>query len=127
MGQFLLFHPLNSPKNENLKKVKKMPRGIIILHKCTKDHDHMLCCFWDMAHDGCNCYFSFWAIFCFFTPVAARKIKISKKWKKNKTTQNAWRYYHFTHVAKFMNRWCTLPDIWCETEVRTDGRTEKVT
>ena len=23
MGQFLLFHPLNSPKNENLKKVKK--------------------------------------------------------------------------------------------------------
>ena len=38
-----------------------------------------------MVCDGCN-YFSFWAIFCPFTPsppLTARKIKIKKKEKKN--------------------------------------------
>ena len=35
-----------------------------------------------MAHDRCNCCFSFWAIFCPFTPLTAQKIKILKKWKK---------------------------------------------
>ena len=43
----------------------------------------MLYCSWDMACDRCNCYFSFWAIFCCFTPLTARKIKILKKWKKH--------------------------------------------
>ena len=41
--------------------------------------------------ERCNCYFSFWAIFCTFTPLAARKIKISVK-------KNTWRYYHFIQV-----------------------------
>ena len=50
------------------KKNEKMPRDIMILHKCTKNYDHMLYCSWDMAHDRCNCYFSFWAVFCPFTP-----------------------------------------------------------
>ena len=45
----------------------------------------------DMVHDGCN-YFSFWAIFCPFTPVTAQKMKISKNEK------NTWRYHHFTQV-----------------------------
>ena len=71
LGHFLPFYPPNSPKNQNLKKQKKnMPRDIIILHNCTKNHDHMLYCSWDMARDGCN-YFSFWAIFCLFTPLTA--------------------------------------------------------
>ena len=40
-----------------------------------------------MACDGCNCYFSFWAIFCHFTPppLTAQKIKNFKKMKKKKT------------------------------------------
>ena len=37
-----------------------------------------------MVHDKLNCYFSFWAIFCPFTPLTAQKIKIKKK-KKEKT------------------------------------------
>ena len=60
--------------------MKKTPWDIIILNKYTKNHDHMLCCSWNMTHDRCNCYFSFWAIFCPFTPVTAR------------------RYHHFTQV-----------------------------
>ena len=29
--------------------IKKTPGGIIILHKCTKNYDHMLYCSWDMS------------------------------------------------------------------------------
>ena len=35
-----------------------------------------------MACDGCNCYFSLWAVFCTFFPLTAQKIKIYKKMKK---------------------------------------------
>ena len=72
-GLFFALYTPNNPKNENLKKTKKTPGDvIIILHKCNKNHDHMLYCSWDMVRDGCN-YFSFWAIFCPFT---VQKIKI---------------------------------------------------
>ena len=79
---FCPFCPPNSPKNQNLIKKKKTPGDIIILHKCTKNRDHMLHCSWDMVRDRCNLYFSFWAIFCPFTSLTAWKMKFSKKWKK---------------------------------------------
>ena len=45
-GLFLPFYSPNSLKNQNEKKnekkKKKAPGDIIILHKCTKSHDHML-------------------------------------------------------------------------------------
>ena len=31
--------------------MKKCRRDIIILRKCSKNHDHMLYCSWDMARD----------------------------------------------------------------------------
>ena len=71
---FPLYSP-NNPKNQNFQKLKKSPGDIIILHKCTKNHNHMLCCSWDMVHNRCN-YFSFWAIFCPFTSLTAQKLKI---------------------------------------------------
>ena len=43
-GHFLPFYSPNSPKNENIKTMKKTTRDIIILHQCTKDQDHSLCC-----------------------------------------------------------------------------------
>ena len=73
-GQFLALlppapppPPLTTPKKKISQKWKKVPGGINILHKCTKNHDHMLYCSWDIVCDRCN-YFSFWAIFCPFTP-----------------------------------------------------------
>ena len=75
---FCLFTPSNNPENQNFKKMKKLPRNIIISHKYTKTHDHMLCCSLDMAHNGINCYFSFWAIFCPFTSLTAQKINFKK-------------------------------------------------
>ena len=80
-GYFLPFYPPHSLKNENFKKMEKM-LGDKILLKCTKTHDHKLYCSWDMACDGCNCCFLFWAIFCPFTHLTLQKMKISKKWKK---------------------------------------------
>ena len=40
----LLFASLITPKIKTLKNWKKMPRDFIILHKCTKNYDHMPYC-----------------------------------------------------------------------------------
>ena len=71
---FLSFYPINNSKNQNFEKLKKTHGDIIILHKCTKNHDHMLYCSSDMACNRCNCYFSFWATFCPFTSLTAQKL-----------------------------------------------------
>ena len=41
-GLFFALLPPNSSKNENFTKMKNTPGDIIILHKCTKNHDHIL-------------------------------------------------------------------------------------
>ena len=114
-ANFCPFTP-NLPKKWTLKKKKKKkPPGDIILLKYTKNHDHMVYCSWDMVCDGCN-YFSFWAIFCPFTPLTAKKkSKFQKKWKKCLDISS-----FCTNVPKIMIRWCTVPEIWCVTDRRTD-------
>ena len=90
------------------------------LHKCTKNHDHMLYCCWDMARDRYN-YFSFWAIFWPFTRLTAPKNQNSKKWDIRLEISP---FYKF--VPKIMIRWCTVPEIWCATDghARTDGKSD---
>ena len=87
-GPFFVFLP---PKKSKLLKNEKKPGDIIILHNCTKNHDHILYGSWDMARNICKCYFSFWVIFCPFTSLTAWKIKIKKK-----NEENTWTYHHFT-------------------------------
>ena len=41
---FFPFYPTNNPKGQNFEKMKTTPGDIVILHKCTKNHDHMLYC-----------------------------------------------------------------------------------
>ena len=118
LDHFFHFYPPKNLKNENFKKMKKNPGDIITLHKYKKNHDHMLYCSWDMAHDGCNCYFSFWVFFCSFTPTA-QKIKISKKWKIYLEISS-----FYTCGPKITIRWCTVPEIWCVMNRRTDRRTD---
>ena len=77
------FPPILQPEKSKFRKSEKNPGDIIILHKCTKNHDQMLYGSWDMVRDGCN-YFSFWVIFCPFTPLKSEK--------------NVWRYHHFTYA-----------------------------
>ena len=125
-GQFFALLPPNSPKNKNFKKMKKTPGYLhftgIILHKCTKNYDYRLYYSWDTAHDECNCYFSFRAIFCQFTPLTAQKIKISKNEKKQKN-KKTWRYHHVTHVHRKL--WLDDVPFLRYGARRTDGRMEK--
>ena len=72
---FCPFTHLATQKIKIFKNWKKRPWEIIILQKCTKNHDHMLYCSVDMACNGCNYYFSFWAIFC---PLPTSQPKKSK-------------------------------------------------
>ena len=67
-------------KNQTFEKMKKIAGDIIILHKCTKNHDHLLYFSRDMAHEECNCYFHF-GLSGFFTstflqPINGRKNSI---------------------------------------------------
>ena len=73
---FCTFTPITAQKIKISKINKTTPGDIIILHKCTKNHDYMLYCSLDMACDRCKCYFSFSAIFKPFIPLAAWKMKI---------------------------------------------------
>ena len=79
---FYPFTPLAILKIKTMQNWKKTPGYIIILHKCAKNHDHMLHLSWDTMRDWCNSYFLFWAIFYSFTPLTTQKIKISRKRKK---------------------------------------------
>ena len=114
---FLPFYSPENPKSQDFEKMKKTA-GDIILHKCTKNHDHMLHCSWDTLRDGCNSYFLFWASFCPFIPPTTKKIKICKKWKKREEIS------FYTCVPKIMITWCTVPEIWCAMDGQTDGQTD---
>ena len=111
MGHFLPFYSPNTLKNQNFEKMKKAPGDIIILHVCNKNYDQMIYGSWDMVHDRCD-IFSFWAIFCPFTPLTPRKIKILKKWKHILEISS-----FCLCVPKIMIRWCTVLEIWCMTDV----------
>ena len=93
-----LLTPLTTWKIKILKNWKKAPGDIIILHKCTENHDHMLYCSWDMAHDRCH-YFSFWALFCPFNSLKNQNLKKRKKHLEIST--------FYTSVLKIMIICCT--------------------
>ena len=69
-------YPSNNTKNQNFEKLKKMPGDIIILHKCTTNHDHMLYCSLDKVRNGCHFCFLLWAIFCPFDSLTSEKPKL---------------------------------------------------
>ena len=103
MGHFLLFYPTNSPKNQNFEKMKTIPGDIIILHMCNKNYDQMMYGSWDMVRDRCNCYFSFWAIFC---PKAPGDIIILHDCSKNydQIMYSSWDMVHNRHTEKVTYR-----------------------
>ena len=48
-----------SPGRSDVSKQFFLFGHIVILHKCTKNHDHMLYCSWDMTCDRYNFFFHF--------------------------------------------------------------------
>ena len=81
--------PLTTQKIKIFDKMKLASGGVIILHKCTKNDDHMKDAFWNMECDR-HFFLSFWFGFCPFTPLG----KCKKK---------PWRYYPFTHLHHIIN------------------------
>ena len=112
---FFSLLPPNNLKNQNFEKMEKKPGDITILHQCTKNPDHRLHCSWDTMHGRCNFYFSFWAIFCPFTPLTTYKIKISRKWKKTMEISS-----FSTCVPQILITLYMIPEIWCPTDRQTD-------
>ena len=80
MGHLTTQHNQNFEKKKKKRKKKKAHGDVIILHMCTKNHNHMMYASWDMECDRRN-FLSFWAIFCPFTPQTNQKMK-NKKMKK---------------------------------------------
>ena len=97
---FCHFTPLTTQKIKILKKKeKKTPGDILIFHKCTKNHDHMVYCSSDMAFDGCNCYFLILGYFLpFYLPNSPKK-NFKKNMKK-------------TPGDTIILQQCTVPEIW---------------
>ena len=111
-GPFFTLLPHEQPKKTKFWKNVKKTGDIIILQKCTKSHDHMLYCSWDMARNGCNCYFSFWAIFCLSTSLTAQKIKTKKKGNKHLEISS-----FYNSVPKIIIICYAVPEIWCVMDV----------
>ena len=83
-GQFFAFlPPPNNPKNQNFEKLKKRPGGIIILHTCTINDNHMMYSSWDMKYDRQN-FLSLWTVFLpFYYPNNPKNQNFEKKWNKS--------------------------------------------
>ena len=144
LDHFSLFYLSNNLKYQNFEKIKKTPGDIIVLHKCTKSHHHMLYRSWEMERDECTCSCSFWTLL--FYPLNHPK---NENFKKKKTTTKepgdviilhkctkkyglmvycSWDmardrcncYFSiwpiFSLFTPLKIRWYTVPEKWCSTD-----------
>ena len=115
-------------------KMEKTPGDIIILHKCIKNHDHMLDSFWDIMYIGCFFFSNLDYFLPFYTPKPPlpppapandpKNQKFLKIWKKTLEISS-----FDTCVPKIMITWCTVPEIWFgriagQTDGQTDGKSD---
>ena len=87
-----------------LKKWKKIAGDIIILRMCTKNHNHMRYSSWNTEKDK-------------FFVILGHFFALYKTLQKCQEISS-----FYTCVPKVMIRWCTVPQTWCATDGRTDGR-----
>ena len=109
---FCFIHPLppNNPQNQNLKKMKKTSRDVIILNLCNKKkHDHMMYAYSDMECLDRHNFLSFQPIFCFFARLLTSKIKIVKNHR------DILPFYTCAPLIKII--WCSVPEIWSSAEL----------
>ena len=83
--------------------MKKAPGDVIILHMCTKNHDHMMYASWDVECDREN-FLSFGPFFT-LTPLTIQKIKFLKK----KKTPGDIILLQMCTIMKII--WCMVPEI----------------
>ena len=95
---FLTFYSLFGPKNQNFWKMENMAADIIIFHKWTKNHNHIMC------SSSLQGFCPFWAIFALLPLFWPKKSKFLKNEKNGQET-----LYHYISVPKIMTIWCTVP------------------
>ena len=115
-GQFLVLLPHKQPKKIKFQKTEKKPWRYHHFTQVYQNSWSYAILFLRYGADGCNCYFSFWAIFRPFTLQTDWKMKISKK-KMKKKKKNSWRYHHFTQVYQKSWLYATFLEIWRITDV----------
>ena len=74
--------PLNNLKNQHFEKMKKMRLEMSSFYTCVPKIKIIWCIvpeIWSMTQN----FLWFWTVFCPFTELTTRKIKILKKWKKD--------------------------------------------
>ena len=100
-AMFCPFTPLSTQKIQNFEKMKT-PGDIIILHMCTKNHDHMLFFIWSYSLP-------------FYPPNSPNNQNL-------KNEKKTWRYHHFKHVHQKLGS----GDVWFLRygARRTDGQTD---
>ena len=108
------FYPPNNPENQTFEKMKKTPGGIMILNVSIINENHIWCMIPEIW-SAPDIFLSSWAIFCPFTPITARKMKISQKMKKPGDVIIL--YKCSTNVAQIMMIGYTVPEIWRVTDV----------
>ena len=113
LGYFLSFYLPNNPKNQNLQKLKKALKISSFYNSVPKI---MTICYtvpetWCMTN---VIIFHFGPLFALFPPLTAQKMKILKKWRKKKSLAIS---LFYISVQTVMTRWCTVPEIWCVTNV----------
>ena len=85
-GQFFALLPPQQPKKWKFQINTTILGDIILLHNCTKTHDYMLYCSWDMVHDSCTdiiVIFHFGLFFALWPPYLPKKWKYKKNEKKH--------------------------------------------
>ena len=98
-----------------MKKKKKNAGDIIILHLCTKSHNHMKYSSWDAELD--IMFLSFWAVFCHPLPPpplppSNPENQIFEKMKKVLDMSS-----FFIFATKHTIIWCMLTQIWSATDI----------
>ena len=96
-------------KNE---KKKNFPGDIIILHMCTKNHNHMRYSSWNTKRDRIFCHFGSFLTLLRPPPLNSPKNENFKKIKKKLTISS-----FYTSVPKIMIIRYTMPEIWHMTDV----------
>ena len=96
-------------KNE---KKKKFPGDIIILHMCTKNHNHMRYSSWNTKRDRIFCHFG---SFLTLLPPPTLNSPKNENFKKIKTNLTISSFY--TSVPKIMIICYTMPEICHMTDV----------
>ena len=102
------YHPPNNSENQNFEKKRKWKKCLELLSFHTYiNENHMIYGSWNIRCDGQK-FFSFWAIFCTFSPLTTWKIKVLKLKKHLEILSLT----HVYHKWQSVDEWFLRYEAW---------------